>query len=45
MTFFHGLGMFIFSMFCLLIGCIIAYIIIDKIVLKPKKEVRLDDLE
>tara|TARA_R100000808_G_scaffold483_1_gene2447 strand:+ start:1096 stop:1200 length:105 start_codon:yes stop_codon:yes gene_type:complete len=30
MTFYHGLGMFIFNMVALLVGAIIAYYIINK---------------
>tara|TARA_Y100000114_G_scaffold35455_1_gene31009 strand:- start:751 stop:870 length:120 start_codon:yes stop_codon:yes gene_type:complete len=31
MTMFHGLGMFIFGMFAIFVGAIIAYFIINKI--------------
>ena len=31
MTFYHGLGMFIFNMVALLVGAIISYIIINKV--------------
>ena len=31
MTMFHGLGMFIFSMSVLVVGAIVAYIIINKV--------------
>ena len=31
MTFYHGLGMFIFNMVALLVGAIIVYIVINKV--------------
>ena len=31
MTMFHGLGMFIFGMFAIFVGAIIAYFIINKV--------------
>ena len=45
MSFFHGLGMFIFGMGCTLVGAIIAYFIINKVIKKKKEPVRFDDLE
>ena len=41
MSFYHGLGMFVFNMFALLIGAIIAYYIIRN----KKTKRRFDDLE
>ena len=40
MSFFHGLGMFIFGMGCTLVGAIIAFYIINK-VMEEKKEAKL----
>ena len=37
MSFYHGLGMFIFGMSALIVGAIIAYFIINK-VMEDKKE-------
>ena len=31
MTFYHGLGMFLFNMVALLVGAIIVYIVINKV--------------
>ena len=45
MSFFHGLGMFIFGMGCTLVGSIIAFFIINKVIKKKKEPVRFDDLE
>ena len=45
MSFFHGLGMFIFGMSCTLIGAIIAFYIINKVMEEKKEPVRFDDLE
>ena len=45
MSFFHGLGMFIFGMGCTLVGAIIAFYIINKVMEEKKKPVRFDDLE
>ena len=45
MSFYHGLGMFVFNMFALLIGAIIAYYIINKVTEDKKKPRRFDDLE
>ena len=45
MSFYHGLGMFIFNMSALLIGAIIAFNIINKVMEEKKEPVRFDDLE
>ena len=45
MSFFHGLGMFIFGMSALIVGAIIAYFIINKVMEEKKEPVRFDDLE
>ena len=45
MSFYHGLGMFIFGMSALIVGAIIAYFIINKVLKKKKEPVRFDDLE
>jgi|TARA_R100001082_G_C4362494_1_gene160086 uncharacterized protein YneF (UPF0154 family) len=38
MTMFHGLGMFIFGMSALIIGAIIAYFIINKVMKDDEEE-------
>ena len=45
MTFYNGLGMFIFSMSAFFIGAIAAYIIINKVTERRKESKRFDDLE
>ena len=45
MSFYHGLGMFIFDMSALLIGAIIAFYIINKVMEEKKEPRRFDDLE
>ena len=45
MSFFHGLGMFAFGMSCTIIGAIIAFYIINKVIKEDKKPKRFDDLE
>ena len=46
MTFYHGLGMFIFNMVALLVGAIITYIIINKVEkYKKRKELLKQVLE
>ena len=45
MTFYHGLGMFIFGMSALIVGAIIAYFIINKVMEEKKEPTRFDDLE
>ena len=45
MSFFHGLGMFIFGMSALIVGAIIAYFIINKVMEEKKEPTRFDDLE
>jgi ABC-type polysaccharide transport system permease subunit len=44
MTFYHGLGMFIFNMGALLVGAIIAYIIINDLEKKRKHKEYLEKL-
>ena len=44
MSFYHGLGMFIFNMSALLIGAIIAFYIINKVMEEKKEPRRVDDL-
>ena len=45
MTMFHGLGMFIFGMGALIVGSIVAYFIINKVMEEKKEPTRFDDLE
>ena len=45
MSFYHGLGMFIFGMSAFIIGAIIAYFIINKVMERKDKPKRFDDLE
>ena len=45
MSFYHGLGMFIFNMSALLIGAIIAFYIINKVMEEKREPTRFDDLE
>ena len=45
MSFYHGLGMFIFNMSALLIGAIIAFYIINKVMEEKKEPTKFDDLE
>ena len=45
MSFFHGLGMFIFVMGCTLVCAIVAYFIINKVMEEKKEPTRFDDLE
>ena len=44
MTFYHGLGMFIFSMGALLAGAIITYIIINEVDKERKRKENLEYL-
>ena len=44
MTFFHGLGMFIYNMAALLLGAIIAYIIINRLEKERKRKENLQYL-
>lgn len=41
----YGLGMFLFGMGCTMIGAIIVFFIINKVLKKKKEPVRFDDLE
>ena len=45
MTFYHGLGMFIFSMGALLAGAIITYIIINEVDKERKRKENLEYLK
>ena len=45
MRFYHGLGMFIFGMSALIVGAIIAYFIINKVMEEKKEPTRFYDLE
>jgi len=45
MTIYYGLGMFLFGMSCTIIGAIIAFFIINKVIKEDKKPKRFDDLE
>jgi len=45
MSFYHGLGMFIFGMSALIVGAIIAFYIINKVMEEKKEPTRFDDLE
>ena len=44
MTFYHGLGMFIYNIFALIIGVIIVYYIIDKVDEERKRKENLQYL-
>ena len=41
----YGLGMFLFGMGCTMVGAIIVFFIINKVLKKKKEPVRFDDLE
>ena len=41
----YGLGMFLFGMGCTMVGAIIAFFIINKVLKKKKEPVRFDDLK
>ena len=41
----YGLGMFLFGMGCTVVGAIIAFFIINKVLKNKKEPVRFDDLE
>ena len=45
MSFYHGLGMFIFGMGAMSVGAIVAYFIINKVMEDKKEKTRWDDLE
>ena len=45
MSFYHGLGMFIFGMCAMIVGAIVAYFIINKVMENKKEKTRWDDLE
>jgi len=45
MSIYYGLGMFLFGMGCTLIGAIIAFFIINKVMKEKRKKTRWDDLE
>ena len=45
MSFYHGLGMFIFGMGAMIVGAIVAYFIINKVMEEKKEKTRWDDLE
>ena len=45
MSIYYGLGMFLFGMGCTMVGAIIAFFIINKVLKKKKEPVRCDDLE
>ena len=45
MSIYYGLGMFLFGMGCTLVGAIIAFFIINKVMKAKRKKVRWDDLE
>ena len=45
MTFYHGLGMFIYNMFALIIGVIIVYYVIDKVDEERKRKEKLEYLK
>ena len=45
MSFYHGLGMFIFGMGAIIVGAIVAYFIINKVMEEKKEKTRWDDLE
>ena len=41
----YGLGMFLFGMGCTMVGAIITFFIINKVLKNKKEPVRFDDLE
>ena len=45
MTFYHGLGMFLFNMIAFFIGIIIAYYIINKVEQERKRKENLEYLK
>ena len=45
MSFYHGLGMFLFGMGAIIVGAIVAYFIINKVMEDKKEKTRWDDLE
>ena len=45
MSFYHGLGMFMFGMGAMIVGAIVAYFIINKVMEEKKEKTRWDDLE
>ncbi len=45
MTMYHGLGMFILGMGAMIVGAIVAYFIINKVMENKKEKTRWDDLE
>ena len=45
MSFYHGLGMFIFGMGAMIVGAIVAYFIINKVMEDKKEKTRWDDSE
>ena len=45
MSFYHGLGMFIFGMGATIVGAIVAYFIINKVMEDKKEKTSWDDLE
>ena len=45
MSIYYGLGMFLFGMGCTMVGVIIAFFLINKVIKKKKEPVRFDDLE
>ena len=45
MSIYYGLGRFLFGMGCTMVGAIIAFFIINKVIKKKKEPVRFDDLE
>ena len=45
MSIYYGLGMFLFGMGCTIVGAIVAYFIINKVMEEKKEPKRFDDLE
>jgi|TARA_A100001515_G_C4514411_1_gene191276 hypothetical protein len=45
MSFYHGLGMFLFGMGAFVVGAIIAWYVINKVMEEKKEPTRFDDLE
>jgi hypothetical protein len=45
MSIYYGLGMFLFGMGCTMVGAIIAFFIINKVMKGKREKVRWDDLE
>ncbi len=45
MSIYYGLGMFLFGMGCTMVGAIIAFFIVNKVMEEKEEPKRFDDLE